>query len=89
MWRNLISKLSELKVRKQNQIKISKKSAALENLNDSEDINRTCKNIKQNVKTSAKDSLGPYELKQNKPWLDEEYLGFLDQRKQAKMQWLK
>ena len=27
-------------------------------------------------------------MKQHKPWLDEEYLGFLDQRKQAKMQWL-
>jgi hypothetical protein len=27
-------------------------------------------------------------LKQHKPWFDEEYLGFLDQRKQAKMQWV-
>jgi hypothetical protein len=27
-------------------------------------------------------------LKQHKPWFDEECLGFLDQRKQAKMQWL-
>jgi len=27
-------------------------------------------------------------LKQHKPWLDEECLGFLDQRKQAKMQWI-
>jgi hypothetical protein len=27
-------------------------------------------------------------LKQNKPWFDEECLGFLDQRKQAKMQWI-
>jgi len=25
------------------------------------------------------------ELKQHKPWFDEECLGFLDQRKQAKM----
>jgi hypothetical protein len=28
------------------------------------------------------------ELKQHKPWFDEECLHFLDQRKQAKMQWL-
>jgi len=28
------------------------------------------------------------ELKQHKAWLDEECLGFLDQRKQAKMQWV-
>jgi len=27
-------------------------------------------------------------LKQNKPWFDEECLDFLDQRKQAKMQWI-
>ena len=29
-----------------------------------------------------------HELKQHKPWFDEECLGFSDQRKQAKMQWL-
>jgi len=28
-----------------------------------------------------------YELKQHKPWFDVECLHFLDQRKQAKMQW--
>jgi hypothetical protein len=44
----------ELTVRKQNQIKISNKFAALENLDNSEDIKRTWKNIKQNIKTSAK-----------------------------------
>ena len=29
-----------------------------------------------------------YELKQHIPWFDEECLQFLDERKQAKMQWL-
>jgi len=64
MWRDLISKLrlSELTVRKQNQIKILNKFAASENLDDSEDIKRTWKNIKQNIKTSAKDSLDLHEL---------------------------
>ena len=28
------------------------------------------------------------EVKQHKPWFDEECLGILDQRKQAKMQWI-
>ena len=37
---------------------------------------------------SAKESLGQQELKQHKPWFDEECLSFLDQRKQAKMQWI-
>jgi len=48
----------------------------LENLNCSEDINRAWKNIKENTKTSAKKSLGLYELKQRKPWFDEECLQF-------------
>jgi len=38
--------------------------------------------------TSAKDSLGLYELKQHKRWFDKESLGFLYLREQAKMQWL-
>jgi hypothetical protein len=43
-------------------------------------------NIKENIKASAKESLGLYELKQHIPWFDEKCLGFLDQRKQTKMQ---
>jgi len=31
---------------------------------------------KENIKTSAKGSLGLQELKQHKPWFDEECLGF-------------
>jgi hypothetical protein len=34
--------------------------------------------LKENIKTSDKDSLGLHELKQHKPWFDEECLGFLD-----------
>jgi hypothetical protein len=29
-----------------------------------------------------------HELKQHNPWFDEECLGFLDQKKQAEMQWI-
>jgi hypothetical protein len=42
----------------------------------------------QVIKTSAKERLGLHEMKQHKPWFDEEHLGILDQRKQAKMQWI-
>jgi len=42
----------------------------LENLSDCEDINRVWENIKENIKISAKRSLGIYELKQHKPWFD-------------------
>jgi pyruvate kinase len=57
-------------------------------LSNDEDVDRTWKNVKENIKTSAKESLGLHELKQNIPCFDEECLGFLDQRKQAKMQWI-
>jgi hypothetical protein len=67
-------KLSELEVRKQYQIEVSHRCAALENLNDSEDINRVWEDIKENIKTSDKDSLDLYELKQQKPWFDDERL---------------
>jgi hypothetical protein len=50
----------------------------LESLNDREGINRAWENIKGNIKTSAKGIVGLYELKQHKPWLDEDCLRFLE-----------
>jgi len=81
-----LRKLRKLGVREQYQIKFSKRFAALENLNDREDINRAWENIKENIKTSAKDNLDVYEFKQHKSWFDKERLRFLDQRNQDKMQ---
>jgi len=83
-----LRKLNEPEVREQYETEITNRFAALENLSDDEDVDITWENIKENIKTSAKESLGLHELKQNKPWFDEEYLGFLDQRKRAKMQWI-
>ena len=37
----------------------------MENLSDGEEINRAWENITNNIKTSAKESLGLHELKQN------------------------
>jgi len=62
-----LRKLNELEARKEYQIRISKRPAALENLNDSEYISRVSENIRENIKTSAKESPGLYELKQHKP----------------------
>ena len=81
------TKLNEPEVKEQYQIEITNRFAALDNLNDDEDVNRAWENIKENIQTSAKESLGPHELKQNKPWFDE-CVGFLDQRKRAKVQWI-
>jgi len=80
-----LRKLNESEIREQYQIEITNRFAALENSDDDEDVNRTWENIKENIQTSAKDSLGLIEFKQNKPWFDEECLGFLNQRKQAKI----
>jgi len=83
-----LRKLNEPQVREQYQIEITNRFAALENLNDYEDVNRIWENIKENIQTAAEESLGVHELKQNKPWFGEECLGFLDQMKRAKMQWI-
>ena len=44
-----LRKLNELEVRKQYQIEITKRFAALENLNDSKNIKWAWKNIKQKI----------------------------------------
>jgi hypothetical protein len=48
----------------------------LENLRYGKDINKAWENIKEHIKTSAKESLDLQELKQHKPWFDEECLRF-------------
>jgi hypothetical protein len=60
----------------------------LENLDDDVDINSAWETIREIIKIAAKESLGYYELKKRKPWFDEECSKPLDQRKQAKLQWL-
>ena len=62
-----LRKLSELEVRKQYQMKISNRNASLQNFSDTKDKNKAWQNIEENITTSAKDSLGLYELIQHKP----------------------
>ena len=57
-----LRRLNELEVRKQYQIEITNKFAALANLSDGEDINRAWENIKENIKTSAKEGLHLHEF---------------------------
>ena len=63
--------LKGLVVRKQYQIEITNRFAALENLSDSKNVNRGWENIKENIKISRK-RLSLFELKQHKPSFDEE-----------------
>jgi hypothetical protein len=69
-------------------VEISNRFAALESLDESFDINNAWESIRENIKTSAKDNLGYQKLKHNKPWFDDECSKLIDQRKQAKLQWL-
>ena len=73
--------LCELEVTKQYHMKISNRFPTLENQNDSECTNRAWENKKENIKTSATESLGLYKLKHNKPRFDVECLIFLYPRK--------
>ena len=59
--------LNDLEVTKQYQIEIINRFAALENASEDEDINRGWESIKENIKTSATESLGTHEMKQHKP----------------------
>jgi hypothetical protein len=59
--------LNELEVRKQYQIEITNRFAALENLSDGEDINGVWENIKENIRNQVIKSLGLHEFKEDKP----------------------
>jgi hypothetical protein len=61
--RFILRNLNVLEVRKQYQIKISNRFPALVNLLGRENINRAWENIEENIRSSAKDNLGLYELK--------------------------
>ena len=52
-----VKNLSELEVMKQYHINFSISFAALENLSDSENTNRAWENIKEYIRTSAKESI--------------------------------
>jgi hypothetical protein len=60
----------------------------LENLGDNGDINSAWDAIRENINISAKERIGHGEAKHHKLWFDKECSKLVDQRKQAKLQWL-
>ncbi|PNF43036.1 hypothetical protein B7P43_G07223 [Cryptotermes secundus] len=88
MKRFNLKKLNEVDGKEQYRVEISNRFAALENLDTEVDVNKTWETIRENIKMSAKESLGYYEPKKHKPWFDAGCSKLLDQRKQAKLQWL-
>jgi hypothetical protein len=83
-----LKKLNEVEGKEQYCVEISNRFAVLEILDTGVDMNRAWETIRGNIKTSTNESLGYYELKKHKPWFDEGCSTLLDQRKQAKLQWL-
>jgi hypothetical protein len=51
-------------------------------------MNRAWENTRENIKISAIESLGHYELQKHKPLFDDKCSKLIDRRKQAKLQWL-
>jgi hypothetical protein len=82
-----LKKLNEVEGKEKYHVEVSNRFAAQEDLDTEVETNSILETIKENINISMKDSLG-YELKKHKPWHDERCSKFLDQGKQATLQWL-
>jgi hypothetical protein len=83
-----LKKLNEVEAKEQFRVEVSNRSVALEDLDAEVESNSAWETIRENNKISAKESLGYYELTKHRPLFDEGCSKLLDQRKQAKLQWL-
>jgi hypothetical protein len=78
MERFNLKKLNEVVVKEQYRVEVSNRFAALEEFGAEVEINSAWEIIRENIKMSAKQSLGYFESKKQR----------IHQRKQAKLQWL-
>jgi hypothetical protein len=67
-------------------VEVSNRFAALEDLDAEVEINSAWEMISENIKISAKESLGYCELKNHKPRFDQACSKLVDQMKRAKLQ---
>jgi hypothetical protein len=88
MGRFNLKKLNDVEGKEQFQVEVSNRFAALEDLNTEVEINSAWETIRENIKISAKESLGCFELKKHKQWFNKGCSKLFDLRKQAKLQWL-
>jgi hypothetical protein len=79
MERFNLKKLNEVEGKEKYRADVSNRFATLEDLHAEVEINTIWKTITENIKISAKESLGYYELKQHKPWFNEGCSELLDQ----------
>jgi hypothetical protein len=88
MERFNLKKLNAVEGEEQYRVEVSNRFAALDDLDAEAEINSAWEMIRENIKMSAKESLGYCEIKKHKPWFDEVCSKLVDQRKHAKLQWL-
>jgi hypothetical protein len=88
MERFNVKKLNEVECKEQYRVEVSNRFAALEDLDAEVEINSAWEMIRGNLKIPAKGSLGYCELKKHKPRFDQACSKLVDERKQAKLQWL-
>jgi hypothetical protein len=86
--RFILKKLNEAEGKEKYHIEVSNRFTVLEDLDTEAEFNSAWETIRENIKISAKESLGYFQLKKHKPWFDEGCSKLLDQRKQAELQWL-
>jgi hypothetical protein len=70
--------LKEVEGKEKYRVGISNRFAALEDLDAEVEINTIWEMIKENIKMSAQEGLGYYELKQHKLWFDKGCSTLLD-----------
>jgi hypothetical protein len=71
MERFSLKKLNEGGSKEKFRVEVSNRFAALEDLDAELEINNAWETIRENIKISAKNSLGYFELKKHKPWFDD------------------
>jgi hypothetical protein len=81
-----LKKLNEVQGKEQYCVEISNRFAGLQNLDAESDNIRAWETVRENIKISAKESLGYYELKKHQPWFEEGCSKLIDQRKQTRFQ---
>jgi hypothetical protein len=82
MERFNLKKLNEVEGKEQHRVEVSNRFAALEDLDTEVEIN-SWETIRENIKISARESVGYYGLRKHKPWFDEGCSKLPDHRKQA------
>jgi hypothetical protein len=75
-----LEKLNDVEGKEQFRVEVSNRFAALEDLGKEVETNSAWETIIENIKFSAKESIGYFEFKKHKPWFDKGCSKLLDQK---------